>query len=274
MTIVIAVAAPDGIILTGDSRTTTFPNGDPSTGRYRIYSDTAEKVFEICGRYGVATFGEAFIGHQTIAGVMAEFTALIKDEPPAGIDAFSDALGRFFHERYVAWRTEAGHPVEDGEIGRLGFFVAGYDQEGIGHVHQVLVPDGRRLPTSGTTHQRTVMWQGQVDVVNRLIKGVDWAAIAEYGIDVPTDTREALKGIEYELLLPITLQDAIDFSCFLARTTIDMQRFSDGTVSGEGAVPGCGGAVDILAITRPGAEWVSRPDLDPRRRSGDAEGAI
>ena len=38
----------------------------------------------------------------------------------------------------------------------------------------------------------------------------------------------------------MTLQNAVDYTIFLIKTTIDMQRFSDGIVMAPGAIAGCG----------------------------------
>lgn len=70
MTIVVGAASPDGIVLAADSRTTL------SDGvRHRISTDSAEKVFELNDSFGVATYGMAVIGKQTITGLMDQFVA-------------------------------------------------------------------------------------------------------------------------------------------------------------------------------------------------------
>jgi len=46
----------------------------------------------------------------------------------------------------------------------------------------------------------------------------------------------------------MTLQDAVDYAIFLIKTTIDMQRFSDGIVMASGAIAGCGGPIDVTII--------------------------
>jgi len=79
---------------------------------------------------------------------------------------------------------------------------------------------------------------------------------------LPEFTRE-LSKLNYVLMTPaMTLQDAIDFSTFLIRTTIDMQRFSDGIGLDPGEVAGTGGPIDICVI-RPfeGFSWVQKKEL-------------
>jgi 20S proteasome alpha/beta subunit len=113
MTVVVGVAAPDGIILAADSRTTLqWETG----GRHRIMSDTTQKVFAVSGRIGVATYGNAFIGNRTIAGLMDEFVAQRSEQMPESADAVATVLGDFFHERFqtdsppelLAWGRRGG----------------------------------------------------------------------------------------------------------------------------------------------------------------------
>ena len=49
----------------------------------------------------------------------------------------------------------------------------------------------------------------------------------------------------------------MDYATFLVRTTIDMQRFSDGTVAHPGLVPGCGGPIHSLVVERSFVRWAS-----------------
>src|SRR5687767_1156356 len=99
MTIVVGVCAPDGIIIAADSRITQF-TGDDTDGRHRIRSDTAEKVFIVCGRFALASWGDAMIGAHTIGGLMSEFIAHLGSEVPQDFETFLEALGEFFDRRY------------------------------------------------------------------------------------------------------------------------------------------------------------------------------
>jgi hypothetical protein len=62
---------------------------------------------------------------------------------------------------------------------------------------------------------------------------------------------------------PITLQDAVDLTHFVIRTTIETQRFTDGTYLSPGSIPGCGGPTQTLAITTGGCRWIERPTVLP-----------
>lgn len=252
MTIVIGAASPDGIVLAADSRT-TYVDGD----RHRIATDAAEKVFELFERFGVATYGWAFLGDQTVKGVMDEFVAahpqLVEDD----LKACATALGEFFSDRFMTAYPE--YEINEDEGWPLGFVVAGYDKAGIGHVLEVGVPQRTVSDPGVTTSTRAMLWRGQTDVVQRLIKGVDYFALAGTGVTFDDHQAESLAKLEYVLLLPTTLQDAAEMAAILVRTTIDMQRFSDGTAVAPGSVPGCGGRTVMLAVRPEAVEWIKPP---------------
>lgn len=264
MTIVVGVAAPDGLILAADSRT-TFVDG----GRTRIMSDTAQKVFRVCeGGFGVACYGAAHFQSKTVAGHMAEFEASL-EKPPDHVEDLAEQLGNFFqapiltayeapppHGQGKPWDQSAGH--------LLGFHVAGYDKAGVGRLIDVKVPGvggPQVVVTNVSTTNIGVLFEGQTDVIRRLLGGVDSDALAATGVEVPANVARALGGLEYRLLSPLTLQDAVDCAMFLIRTTIGMQRFSDGTSHQPGGVPGCGGAIRVLSVGHKASEWVARPEL-------------
>jgi hypothetical protein len=282
MTIVVGVTVPDGIILAADSRTTVMRPDGEGVFRHRIATDNAEKVFDVCGGYAVATFGDAFIGNLTIAGVMAEFEATIDVEANGQgaenglpIHKFADRLGSYFNDRLTVAREAAGNPLRENEVGILGFLVAGYDDAGVGHICEVLIPDGQRTQTDlNTSDAPGFGLRGTTDVVYRLTRGVDWAAIRKQNITIEPDLKRQLQELTYDIIYPITMQDAIDLAAFFVRTTIDMQRFSDGMEAAKGRWPGCGGPINVIAVRQDGVTWASRNELELRPRGGYAEGAL
>jgi hypothetical protein len=274
MTIVVGVAAPDGLILAADSRTTLSPAG--ATGRTRVGSDSVQKVFALCGSYGVACYGVAFIEDKTVAGQIDEFEASLSSQP-TDVAGLGRALGAFFEPRVMASLAAAERPWQPGDEYELGFLIAGYDDLGIGQLLDVRVPAeaGHAIIESGlTTSSIGATWRGQDDVVNRLMGGVDATGLAASGVSVPSDVERALTALEYNLIPPLTVQDAIDFAAFFIRTTIDMQRFSDGTRASPAGVPGCGGPVRILHVARGKTDWIARPALTAGEPPGRAEASI
>ena len=261
MTLVIGLATPDGLVLAADSRTSTWPDDTP---RMLVSSDNAEKVFVLGGRFGVATYGRAFIGERTIAGLMSEFMAQLRKVPQT-VGDLADALGEFFHDRYAAFRKEIGQPLPDQGLDQLpvdlGFVVGGYDKKGIGAFHEVWIPGPGHQETTVTTAQIGMLPRGQRDVIDRLLGGVDLPALLAQEVPIPDDVRAALDKLAYQILFPITLQDGIDFVSFLIRTTIEMQRFSDGTYAFEVGAATCGGPTTVAVIRRSDAVWVAPPAL-------------
>lgn len=265
MTIIVAVATSEGLVLGGDSRT-TYHLGE----HHRIASDYAQKLFTV-GEMGVATFGYAFIGPDTIAGLMDQFAAQVGDDG-RDVHDFAKALSAFFSERLLSQLQEEERDLKP-EDKPLGFLVAGYDQDGIGHIKGVNIPgEGIDPELSADTTGGGTMWRGQTDVIRRLIKGIDKPRLGSVGIETTPDLEVSIERLEYRLITPITIQDRIDWVAFLVRTTIDMQRFSDGTVDDQRAIPGCGGALQLLAIERGGPTWVSRLTLTAPNYSGQGEG--
>jgi hypothetical protein len=270
MTIVVGVAAPDGLILAGDSRTSMGNSG----GHHRIASDFASKVFQV-GNFGIATYGEALVDAKTISGQIDEFVAQLA-APPTDLDYLAGALGDFFQDRLVKWYTARGTPWVAAADWQLGFLVAGYDANGIGGLREVRVPadpDPLILKLPMNTTNPGFYPQGQIDVINRLIAGFDRQRMAVANVAIPADVQKALSGLEYVMLHPLALQDAVDLAHFFIRTTIDMQRFSDGTRDMPEVPPTCGGPITTLAIRRRGAEWVDKNALKKANRPGWAEGS-
>jgi hypothetical protein len=269
MTVVVGVATPEGLVLAGDSRATILDEND----RHRIASDSVQKVFRV-GRFGVASYGALLIGDATVAGLMDQFEAGVGEEPPADPEGFSTSLQEFFSERFEATLEEPWDTNEQGIP--LGFLVCGYDADGVGHVYHVTVPETALDVSHVTTVTRGILWQGQVDAINRLIYGYDGARLSGLGVTLPKDLVEAMPKLAYALNWPITIQDGVDCACFLVRTAVDMQRFSMGAEcdGNRWEVPGVGGPVQVLAIERRGASWVEQLELTAPRRPGAAEGEL
>ena len=266
MTIAVGVACPEGLVLSADSRMSVIGEN------YFRVTDHAHKVFEVAGRFAVVTFGWATIEGNTIAGVMEEFAAqtrLRKD-----VDEAAEKLRDYFRAR-LERHIQAGFdepPAEGVDV--LGFIVGGYDETGVGRLKLVYLPSGEIVVGGATSANETgAHWQGDSDVFVRLLKGYD--AIRLDTAAWPEEYRDALAGLEY--LAPFSrmgLQDAIDFASFVIRTTIDMQRFSDGTVGDPGSYPTCGGAIETLTVTARGPEWVARRALRQATSPGSAEGSL
>ena len=95
MTLAVALAVPEGIVIGADSRTSYFN----SQKWPRVASDYARKVFPLSVQSVAATYGWAFLNGQSIAAVVAEFAALtdLVSAPPNVVPA---KLGAHFQEQY------------------------------------------------------------------------------------------------------------------------------------------------------------------------------
>lgn len=269
MTIVVGVAAPDGLVLAADSRSTRVYHG---TNHHRIATDSAQKVFSVCSRHGVAAYGASFIGPSTIAGVMDEFEAEIGDKVPPDIVDFANALGGFFHDRLI----RSGEDLDDG---RLGFLVGGYGSDGVGRFLDVQVPgDPENVPSREfdihdievSTDSLGVVPFGMTQAWTRLVAGVDWDLLSASGINVSDELRTTLDEFEYNFIFPITLQDAIEYADFVIRTTVDIGRFSNGTGLQPGSLDACGGTPRVLAVIPKDVIWISGAGLSLPARLGGA----
>ncbi len=59
------------------------------------------------------------------------------------------------------------------------------------------------------------------------------------------------------------MHDALDFAIFVVRTTIEMERFTDGTFAAQRRIPVCGGPVQAVAVTQSSTDWILEPALVP-----------
>jgi hypothetical protein len=133
------------------------------------------------------------------------------------------------------------------------FFVAGYDDpnSAYGRVYEVNVPS-RPTPTEINIGNFGMAWGGQRDLVDRLLQGFDpnLPAVAQDILGIPPASRSMTLNddLRKRFTLPIPwqflpLQDCVDLSIFLVRSTIELQTWMVG-------VRGVGGAVDVATITR------------------------
>lgn len=245
MTIAIAIAVPEGLVLAGDSRL-TYPN---PKGWPKIASDYAEKVYHVSPKVGAATFGWGMLNGRTIKSHIIDLSVELKE---AHVGEVATRFATYFGEQYEAHvRTEPKEKKKGTSIA-FGFLIAGYNNEGVGEVREILLPGNPRPDAQCTTLSPGAVWQGQVDIITRLLKGYDLRLnLSKVPKDAMASLQKALAGCEYVIYFArMVLQDAVDLAIFLAHTTIQTQRFTDGIYSLPGDVPGVGGAIDVAVITR------------------------
>lgn len=231
MSLVIAIYIPTGVIISGDSRTTgtlTKQVPNPQNAQQKVtvqtnlaLSDSTYKVFKLFDRFGVGTFGNALLNDLPIAHYTEQFEIQHKQNPPNTTQDLVDELTKYFRQF---------NPVP-----QLGFIVSGYDNNEQ-YVFDVDVLNNKSKrhnydPKKGSVTYGIVRG-GETDVVNRLFNNPN----------------------RIPLFQSMNLQDAVDFSRHLIRTTIDQMRF-------EPAVPTIGGEIDTLMITADETRFLRRKDL-------------
>jgi hypothetical protein len=250
VTIAVAIAVPEGIVLAADSRGTfNNPQGWP-----KVATDNVRKVFKVSKSVGACTFGWGMLNGKSIASHVEELSASFPDTP---IDDLRPAFIKYFEDEC---RTHMQVVDEEPPEGRtaLGFFLAGYGSQQRGEVFFCGFPgDPVRKPVASASEDPGMVWQGQRDIVTRLIKGFDPRLDTS---TLTTHVKSQLKDLEYTIYFArMVLQDAVDLAILLIRTTIETQRFTDGTLGNRGDVPGCGGGIDVAVVTRShGFQWVQR----------------
>jgi 20S proteasome alpha/beta subunit len=226
MSLIICVYIPTGIILSGDSRTTgTIPNEIPSQQNPGqnltvhtniVISDSTNKIFKMYDRFGIATFGNSHINNLPIAHFIEQFEA--KNLNPATTNELATNLLAHFR---------SFNPIPSTFI-----LVSGYDnnEQFIYNVdvanHMITRHNFKMQQIFG------VSWGGDSDIVGRLLNNQNAMPVFEF----------------------MNLQDAIDFSRHLIRTTIDQMRF-------EPRFPSVGGNIDTLLITNGSTEFIDLKKL-------------
>jgi len=262
MTIVVATAAPDGLVLASDSRSTLLQGR-----RHRVATDHARKVLVPYKGVAIATYGPSLIGDRTIAGIVDDFAGHHKKKGFVAVGEVSQEIASYFDECLA---DHAASQKRNVPVGALGLVVAGYTGEGVGEIHEVRLPStsgvGSAIKREIGTREPGVLYRGRTGYIRRMVEGFDVDGIRSSDVKLPSDAEEKLRGLGYYLKDLISLQDAVDMAAFIVRMTIDMERLTDGTWAQPGDVPGCGGKIQLVAISRTGTEWISEPKL----RASDA----
>ena len=182
----------------------------------------------------------------TIHSYLPELEESLKDEGRLTVKEFAKRLGSFFNEQ---WKQTMPDDFDD----NVTFMVGGYDEgEPYGRVYETKVPS-RLKPVEQHVNADSfgISIGGQHEYVNRLVGGIDSRVLGlvKGALDLDDDAANELSNhlrsnigtpIPYQFL---PLQDCVDFSIFLIRTTMEMMRFIVST-------RGVGGPIDVAVVTR------------------------
>ena len=267
MSLGIAFKGPEGIVLAADSRVTLtnqlqIPN-QPALLLSSTY-DNATKLLKVKGQthVGAVTYGAGAIGltePRTAHSYIPEFEQELKDLPRLNVKDFADKLSKFFLDKW----NEQKIPYMPGQD--MVFLVGGYDDgANYGKVFEIFIPS-RPIPNErhNASGEFGLTWGGQNEYADRLMRGFDsrLPELTKQFLSLDDKKRDELsKHLQSQLQAPVPfaflpLQDCIDLSIFLIRTTIIMQHWVIG-------IRGVGGAIDVAVITQAkGFEEVQRKQI-------------
>ncbi len=261
MSLAVAFKSAEGIVLAVDSRVTlmgTLPMQNAPPGAPQVVApatfDNATKLLSMKNQshVGAVTYGQAAIGQQTprtVSSFLPEFETEIGDRR-LPVEEFARSLGEFFTRQWNSAAMPANPPLQN----NMFFFVGGYDDgAAYGRLFQLHIPNAPTpqevFPGAG---QFGATWGGQREITDRLLAGFDPAVpnLVQELLNIPPGQRRANfeQEIKNRLITPIPwpflpLQDCVDLSIFVVRTTITLQKWLVG-------IRGVGGAVDVATITR------------------------
>lgn len=231
MSLVIAVHVPSGIVIAADSRMTLTREekkqgkGQQVTLKERIVlSDNAYKVVDLSAvRVGVGAFDTGIINDQPVDTHVRRFEeeAIAEDDT---VTTVPEKLIQYFQRSFP-------------KVG-VGFLLAGYTTE-----KRVSVPYVFACHTVREPHVQRI--------------NVDKQGKVEYGVLRAGDTAVVDRLVAKDalpLFKAMPLQDAVDYSIYLIRATIETLRF-------EPRYPSVGGFIDVLVVTPDEMRFVQRKEL-------------
>jgi len=250
MSLVITTYVPEGIVMASDSRQSITIEGKTPDGKElpkidTVNSDNVYKTYLLSLKdkngkpnfeVGVQSFGQDLLGGISTASHIKRFSEeRLTDQDD--VTTIPKKIVDFFRELF---------PTAD-----TGFHVAGYKKEGkvsvpyifYCHVARNVIERRNLKPDGNIAYGAT--WSGQIDVLAGIIQPS--LMPGPEGKTVPLQKPPIIWDA-------MALQDAIDFSIYAIRTTIDTIRF-------QARPKNVGGPIDVLVITPDGAIWIQRKEL-------------
>lgn len=254
MSLGIAFKGPEGIVLAADSRVTLTVEMQRGGEKMMLPAtyDNATKLLQLSGirNVGVVTYGIGAIGQKeprTAHSFLPELEEALSKEKigQLSVEDFAKRFSDFFMAQWKA-KMPAEYSGPD-----MVFLIGGFDEgAAYGKVYKVAIPSNP-TPEEQSANQFGVTWGGQLEYTNRLLKGFDpqLPVIVKTFLNLTDEQQVALeKHLEGALSTKIPypflpLQDCVNLSIFLIRTTMELQNWIVG-------VRGVGGAIDVATITR------------------------
>lgn len=257
MSLVIAYKSAEGVVLAADSRVTLVGQQHDPLGNVVLIPatfDNASKLLSLASqpRVGAVTYGAGAIGNlqpRTASSFLPEFDAALANAGDLTVEQFATRLGDFFLGQW----TSHGMPTNPARHEQMFFIVGGYDDAtaAYGRLYEVAIPLAP-VPVERHPGEFGAVWGGQREFLDRLVNGFDDAlpTVVQDLLGIapanrPADLADKLKE-KTATAIPwafLPLQDCVDLSIFLIRTTTILQTLLVG-------IRGVGGAVDVATITR------------------------
>jgi hypothetical protein len=239
MSFVIAVYVPEGIVMASDSRQSVNIEGKNPEGKTfkveTVNSDAIIKTYLLeKHQIGISSFGQDLLGGVPTASHIKRF---IEEEltPRDDVTSVPKKLVEYLRKSFA-----------DKDI---GFHIAGYRKEGkisipyvySCHVSRNIVERRNTKPDGALAYGAT--WSGQGDILSSIIIPVS--------IKDDSGKDKVVRSPAPVIWDAMSLQDAIDFSIYAIRTTIDTMRF-------QARPKNVGGPIDVLVLTPDEAKWIQR----------------
>lgn len=261
MSLIVSVRTDDGIVMASDSRVTVTTNRQHEVH----FSDTTYKTFCLGKKIGVSACGDAHIGGRAVASWIQTFEQEIFDSSWSVLAVLQN-LATFFAglkpDKSVVFHIGGYERIADATIIPVTYRVEIFNDGSIVKSSQDVGPGAR--------------WDGMQETLLRLLKGVLLVNKKDMvKLDTLTRTETGQNGIAKTIqeknvvVVPgdscyypasnidfrfFTLQDAIDFSKYAIKTTIDTIKFKSESLT-------VGEPIDILVIDSSGARWIAHKEL-------------
>ena len=242
MSFVIAVYVPEGIVMASDSRqSVTIEGKNPEGNPFKVETVNSDAVIKTYllekQQIGISSFGQDLLGGIPTASHIKRF---IEEELKANDDVTT------VPKKLIEYLRKS-YPNID-----AGFHIAGYRKEGkismpyIYSCHVGKNEVGRRNTKPDGSIAYGATWSGQGDILSSILIPV--AVKDEKGND------KVIRSPAPVIWDAMSLQDAIDFSIYAIRTTIDTMRF-------QARPKNVGGPIDVLVLTPDETKWIQRKAL-------------
>jgi hypothetical protein len=243
MSFVITVHVPEAIVMASDSRQSVQMEGRSQNGKEltridTVLSDFVYKTFRLgYQQIGINAFGESLLGKITTESHIKRFCEEDLDETDDVVGVPRKLLD-YFQKRF---------PQAD-----TAFHVAGFRKEGrssVPYVYHCQISRNELIRVNIHQESHEIIygssWGGQGDIMASLLQPAQ--------ILTPEGRFETVQKPPV-LWDAMSVQDAIDFSIYAVRTTMDTMRF-------QARPKNVGGAIDVLLLTPDGSRWIQRKGL-------------